>query len=437
MFICISGADYFSRYILGFAIGPLLLAPLSEYYGRSPIYFGAWFVLVIFQLPLALAPNIGTIIVCRFIAGLGGSAPLTNTGGTISDLFERNLSGNAMRIYGVSSTFGPPFALMISGYIGENLGWRYIFWVFMGITGGTWIVMLATLPETRHSTILEKKAKRARNILIKEGHARAGVLARIGDAHSKGEKRSVHALFATNLTRPVRFLLTEPITLGAAAYNGFIYGIVYLFNESVPLVFGQNHGFSVGEQGLAFTGIAVGVLIAAAFHPLQERYYLEQVAKNGGKGVPEARMYQARFGAFLLPISFFWWVDRLQSQRGKLTINCRFAWCSYSSVHWIVPIIASSLFGAGIYIVVLGILNYVVDSYQSYSASALAGVILIRNTVGAGFVSPIPLMPDKEVSLTAFSKPLFGKQMYTTLGYEWAGSLLGFLSLLFIPIVSK
>lgn len=52
---------------------------------------------------------------------------------------------------------------------------------------------------------------------------------------------------------------------------------------------------------------------------------------------------------------------------------------------WIVPIIASVFFGAGIYIVILGILNYVVDSYQTYSASALAGVILVRNLVGAGF----------------------------------------------------
>lgn len=297
---------WLSRYILGFAIGPLLLAPLSEYYGRSPIYFGAWFILVIFQLPLALAPNIGTIIVCRFIAGLGGSAPLTNTGGTISDLFERNLSGNAMRIYGVSSTFGPPFALMISGYIAEDLGFRDLFWTFMGITGGFWIVMLLTLPETRHSTVLERKAQRVRKTLTKEGYGNATILKHISDSHSKGEKRSVHALFATNLTRPIRFLFTEPITLGAAAYNGFIYGIVYLFNESVPLVFGDNHGFSVGQQGLAFTGIAVGVLVAAAFHPLQERYYLRKVAENGGKGVPEARMYQARFGAFLLPISFFW-----------------------------------------------------------------------------------------------------------------------------------
>jgi hypothetical protein len=88
---------------------------------------------------------------------------------------------------------------------------------------------------------------------------------------------------------------------------------------------------------------------------------------------------------------------------------------SLKFVHWIVPIIASAFFGAGIYIVILSVLNYIVDSYQTYSASALAGVILVRNLVGAGF-------------------PLFASQMYHKLGLEWASTLLAFLSLLFVPI---
>lgn len=79
------------------------------------------------------------------------------------------------------------------------------------------------------------------------------------------------------------------------------------------------------------------------------------------------------------------------------------------------PIIASAFFGAGIYVVILGVLNYIVDSYQTYSASSLAGVILVRNIVGAGF-------------------PLFASQMYHRLGDEWASSLLAFISLLFVPI---
>lgn len=168
--------------------------------------------------------------------------------------------------------------------------------------------------------------------------------------------------------------------MGAAAYNGFIYGIVYLFNEAFPLVFGpgkNGHGFNTGEWGLAFLGVALGSVIGAITHPiLQERYYLRKVRENDGKGVPEARLWLARAGSIFIPISLFW-----------------FAWTSYPSVPWIVPIIASALFGLGIYIVILSILNYVVDSYQTYSASALAGVILVRNLVGAGF-------------------PLFASQMY-------------------------
>ena len=128
-----------SLYILGFAIGPVLLAPLSEYYGRNPIYIISWFLLVIFQIPLALAPNIGTILVCRFIAGFFGSAPLTNTGGTVSDLWAMNDCGKPMAIYGLSSTFGPPLALVISGYVALEKGWRWGFWVAMIISGGFWV----------------------------------------------------------------------------------------------------------------------------------------------------------------------------------------------------------------------------------------------------------------------------------------------------------
>lgn len=382
-------------YVLGFAIGPLVLAPLSEYFGRNPAYIWSWLLLVIFQIPVALAPNIGTVIVCRLIQGFFGSAPLTNTGGTVSDLWARNECGYAMAVYGVSSTAGPPLALVISGYVALEKGWRWLSWVFMAITGGFWIIMVLTLPETRHSIILQNKTKRVRKQLEKEGITTAN---RVRDAHAD-ERKGLHQLFAITLTRPFRFLFSEPITFFSAIYNGFIYGLVYIFNEAFPLVFGAGgHNFNGGEQGLVFLGLAIGSIVAAFFHPLQEKYYLKRVAQNGGKGVPEARMFSAMGGAFLLPISLFW-----------------FGWTSYPSVHWIVPIIASAFFGAGIYIVILGILNYVVDSYQTYSASALAGVILVRNVVGAGF-------------------PLFATQMYQRLGNEWASSLLAFLSILLVPI---
>lgn len=113
--------------------------------------------------------------------------------------------------------------------------------------------------------------------------------------------------------------------------TGFIYGLVYLFNEAFPLgkrkvlaslsrfntiqVFGDGHGFNTGEVGLSFLGLTIGPLIGACLHFLQERYYLKRVAQNDGKGVPEARMWMGLAGAIMLPVSLFW-----------------FAWTSYSSV---------------------------------------------------------------------------------------------------------
>lgn len=147
----------------------------------------------------------------------------------------------------------------------------------------------------------------------------------ITDAHAD-EKKGLHVLFAITLTRPFRFLFTEPITYYSAIYNGFIYGLVYLFNEAFPLVFGPGgHGFNTGEQGLCFLGLFIGPIIGALLHPLQERYYLKRVRQNDGKGVPEARMWMALAGTFMLPIALFWfaWTSKdfhLPSSRFLLTL---------------------------------------------------------------------------------------------------------------------
>jgi MFS family permease len=172
-------------------------------------------------------------------------------------------------------------AFVITGYIGLNAGWRMIFWVLMAMTGGVWIILVTTVPETRHTTILQKKAKRARKQMKKESLRSAESTV---DVHASGRK----GLLAITLTRPFRFLFSEPITTFSAIYDGLLYGLVYLFNEATPLVFGapKGHPFNVGQQGLAFLGIAISPTIAFCLYPLQERYYLRRVAENGGKGVP-------------------------------------------------------------------------------------------------------------------------------------------------------
>lgn len=72
-----------SLFVVGLALGPLFLAPLSEFYGRRLIYISAYAWILLFIIPCAVARNIETIIITRFFDGLGASVFLSVAGGTI------------------------------------------------------------------------------------------------------------------------------------------------------------------------------------------------------------------------------------------------------------------------------------------------------------------------------------------------------------------
>lgn len=93
------GAFVVSVYVLGFAFGPMFLAPLSEIYGRLPIYHVCNISFMVFNIACALATNLNMLIGFRFLAGIFGSAPLTNGGGSITDIVRQEKRGRAMSFF--------------------------------------------------------------------------------------------------------------------------------------------------------------------------------------------------------------------------------------------------------------------------------------------------------------------------------------------------
>jgi MFS family permease len=96
-----------SIYVLGNAIGPLILAPLSEVFGRAPIYHATNILYVISTAVCALSVNLSMLILFRFLAGAMGAAVLTLGGGTISDLFVPEQRGTAMAVWSLGPLLGP------------------------------------------------------------------------------------------------------------------------------------------------------------------------------------------------------------------------------------------------------------------------------------------------------------------------------------------
>lgn len=81
---------------MGYVTGPLIWAPGSEFIGRRPIFIGTFVVLVLFQIGEALAKNIETLLICRFLSGVFAASPITNAGGVIADIWDPAGRGPAM-----------------------------------------------------------------------------------------------------------------------------------------------------------------------------------------------------------------------------------------------------------------------------------------------------------------------------------------------------
>lgn len=148
--------------------------------------------------------------------------------------------------------------------------------------------------------------------------------------------RSIAKTIGVSLLQPFQLLIFEFMVLNLCVFSGILLGILYLFFGAFPIVFHNTHSFNLWQIGLSFLGILVGTLVAGAADPIfrgiRHRLVARLVENTGVKGSsePEFRLPPAICGSFLVTIGLF-----------------TFGWTTSPHVHWMVPIIGSSIFGAG------------------------------------------------------------------------------------------
>ncbi|KAF8958850.1 major facilitator superfamily domain-containing protein [Flammula alnicola] len=379
-----------SLFVTGYCVGPILWAPLSERYGRRPIFLISFFLYVCTQLGSALARNTASVLVFRFLGGTFAACPLSNSGALISDIWDAETRGKALALFAVMPFAGPSLGPAVAGFIGENTDWRWVFWLLTIFSGACWVMILLTMPETYSPIILVYKARKIRQATGDNRYYAA--LERDNPRPSQ--------LFNKVLARPFQVLFHEPMLIAMTAYLSFAYGCLYLMFEAYPIVFTIPHHLSPGIAGLTFVPIAVGgtiavILYVSIFNPRYER----EAKKCAPDPVPpEFRLEMALIAGPVFAISFFW-----------------FGWTSFPSVSLWAPLMSGVPVGFSISWIFLSLFNYIIDAYLSVAASAIAASIICRSLAGAAF-------------------PLFASNMYDKLGPRWASSLLGFFAVALIPI---
>ncbi|KAJ5200591.1 Major facilitator superfamily domain general substrate transporter [Penicillium cf. griseofulvum] len=379
-----------SLVVFGFALGPLCWAPLSELYGRRIPLFSGYAIFAIFQIPVAVAQNLETILVCRFLIGVFGCSPLAVVAGAMADIWDPVDRAVAIALFSGATFLGPILGPIVGGFITDSsLGWRWTAWITLIASSFFGLIALLVIPETYGPVILQKRAARLR--IETNNWALHSVL----DEH----KPTMSDIVTKYLFRPLQMLIQEPILVAITLYLALIYGILYLFFEAYPISFGEVRGWThEGVAALPFIGILVGVVfgICLIIYNTKTRF-ARKLAKHG-KVVPEERLVPMMVASVLLPIGLFW-----------------FGWTSNPNISWVPQAIAGVPIGVGILVIFMQGLNYLIDVYMMFANSAVAANTLIRSIVGGAF-------------------PLFATQMYRNLGVAWASSVLGFITLAMIPI---
>ena len=263
-----------SLFVVGLGIGPMLLGPLSEFYGRRHIYMVSLAFFLIWLIPCAVAQNIQTMLVARFFDGVAGSAFLSVAGGTVGDMFSRNELQAPMMIFTASPFIGPPIGPLVGSFINQFTDWRWSFYVLI-IWAAVMLALVGSfVPETFPSVLLRRKAIRLRR--------------ETGDErwHAPIEKmdKSLLQTIIRSCYRPFMLLTLEPMCLNLCIFSAILLGVLYLWFGAFNLVFENNHDFEQWQVGLAYMGIFVGILIAIASGSLWHQNYIRLVANREKEG---------------------------------------------------------------------------------------------------------------------------------------------------------
>ena len=378
-----------SIFVLGFATGPLFISPLSEIYGRRlPLSCANWFF-VLWQIGGALAPNFASILVFRFLTGVGGSGCLTIGAGLIADVFVVEERGMANALFGMGALFGPVLGPVIGGFIAQRAGWRWIFWVLFIASAVMSVFVEIFNKETHYHILMKRKTIRLRKELNRP---------ELQSCYAISQSASQRALFRHGMMRPLKMLFYSPIVFLLATYMAVVYGLLYLIFTNMAQVFATTYHFAADLTGLVFLSLGIGFVIGmASVAKLSDSTVIRMTKANNGVSTPEMRLPACIIYACFVPITFFW-----------------FGWTADKAVFWIVPVIGLVPFAIGLMGIFLPIQTYIIDAFPEHAASGVAAITILRSLFGAFL-------------------PLAGPSMFSKLGLGWGNSVLGFIAIAVIP----
>ena len=234
---------------LGEAAGPLLIAPLSEIFGRYPVYNAANTLFIAATIMTALSQDIGPLIFSRFLTGLAVATNVLNPA-IVGDLFPSDSRGSAMSAVMLAPLVGGAIGPTCAGAIAEITGWREIMWICVGLAGVCEIMFITLFRETYKPSILYRRAKRVRR--------------NTGDESYKTEYEikddSPIRTFAYGMIRPITVIWSSTLLQALSIWGALVFSFFYIMSTTLPDMLEDIYGFGSGLTGVSFLTFSEFVL---------------------------------------------------------------------------------------------------------------------------------------------------------------------------------
>ncbi|KAI9896318.1 hypothetical protein N3K66_008490 [Trichothecium roseum] len=448
-----------TTFCAGFSLAPMALAPVSEIWGRYPVFLAAGTFYVVFELVCVFMTSLAGMLIARLCVGIGASVFSSVIGGVIADLWDKEDRNTPMALFSGAVLLGTGAGPLVASAIVDALpedgkkAWQWCYW-HQVIFGGILILLFGFFfKETRASVLLTRKAAKLNKwyeqleaagvygVLVRESDlssapnpdlsssaktngkpsSSARQLRRVRWRVAADEQRaSVGRLISASISRPFYLFFTEPVVFFFSLWAAFAWSVLYLAFAVVPYLHGRD--FSSGYK--TFVCMIVGSLAATVVGIWQESLlkhsqWRRDVVPDGGYGrsafwalmrerfpadAPEARLYFACITSFLLPVGLF----VAFMPKGTTTQTDR-------DDGGVALAVGLGLATWGIYAIYLAAFNYLADTYHVYASSALAAKGCARNLLGGAF-------------------PLVTASMFDALGLKGGGALLAGVALLLTGI---
>ncbi|KAI1371665.1 MFS general substrate transporter [Hypoxylon crocopeplum] len=340
---------------LGEAAGPLLIAPLSEVFGRYAVMNAANLLFIAATVLSALSQSSTLFIATRALTGFAVASNVLNPA-IVGDIFISEQRGSAMSLIQLAPLIGGAIGPAISGAIAETVGWRHAMWMSVILATTCEVVFLTCFRETYKVAILRRKAARLRR---ETGNESLRTVFDTADG-SRASKVWDAAI------RPFTVLAGSGVLQALSIFGSIVFTFFYILATTLPDILETTYGLSPAAAGSAFISFSIGSAISVVFCNLTlDRIYIKLRDSHKGVGQPEFRLPLVIIGGFTLPIVVAW-----------------YGWTAQA--HLSVPVLLSSVAMTGVTLMLgfLPLYAYVVDAFGLYAASAMTAVIVSRCLAG-------------------------------------------------------